>query len=86
MLLLFESAAGFALFKVLKDGALKETEDVGADFASLDQAQKVRAAAGLASENHVPGATTPVSLKCCPRHALDGGIPGFTSKLRFVDG
>lgn len=41
MLLLFESAAGFALFKVLKEGKLKETEDVGADFATLDQAQKV---------------------------------------------
>ena len=26
MLLLFETAAGFALFKVLKDGKLKETE------------------------------------------------------------
>ena len=26
MLLLFETAAGFALFKVLKDGMLKETE------------------------------------------------------------
>ncbi len=26
MLLLFETAAGFALFKVLKEGKLKETE------------------------------------------------------------
>ena len=41
MLLLFETAAGLALFKVLNEGKLKESEDVGADFASLDQAQKV---------------------------------------------
>jgi hypothetical protein len=41
MLLLFETAAGLALFKVLKEDKIKESDDVGADFASLDQAQKV---------------------------------------------
>eukprot|EP00798_Chlamydomonas_sp_ICE-L_P014269 gene14269-20243_t len=41
MLLLFESAAGFALFKVLKPDKLEECEDLHADFASLDSAKKV---------------------------------------------
>ena len=42
MLLLFETAAGLALFKVLK-GDLKEAaaEDVSSDFGSLESAQKV---------------------------------------------
>ncbi|GAB4813880.1 hypothetical protein N2152v2_000926 [Parachlorella kessleri] len=41
MLLLFESAAGFALFKVLKEGKLKDAEDLFQDFESLESAQKV---------------------------------------------
>lgn len=49
MLLLFETAAGLALFKVLNGGKLKETEDVGADFATLEQAQKVWGAAAAAA-------------------------------------
>ncbi|KAK9824178.1 hypothetical protein WJX72_008339 [[Myrmecia] bisecta] len=41
MLLLFESAAGYALFKVLKEGSIKEAEDVWKDFETLESAQKV---------------------------------------------
>jgi hypothetical protein len=44
MLLLFETAAGFALFKVLKEGKLKEADDLSQDFESLESAQKVRRA------------------------------------------
>jgi len=41
MLLLFESPAGFALFKVLDEGKLKKSEDLQADFMSGDLAKKV---------------------------------------------
>ncbi|EFJ52329.1 hypothetical protein VOLCADRAFT_102990 [Volvox carteri f. nagariensis] len=41
MLLLFETAAGYALFKVLKEKRLEEAEDLAADFQTLDQAQKI---------------------------------------------
>eukprot|EP00198_Chlamydomonas_reinhardtii_P001017 XP_001690352.1 nucleolar protein, component of C/D snoRNPs [Chlamydomonas reinhardtii] len=41
MLLLFETAAGFALFKVLKEKKLEEAEDLASDFATLEAAQKV---------------------------------------------
>ncbi|KAJ9520732.1 hypothetical protein QJQ45_007600 [Haematococcus lacustris] len=43
MLVLFETAAGFALFKVLKDQKIKDAEDLFEDFASLDAAKKARA-------------------------------------------
>ncbi|KDD76960.1 putative snoRNA binding domain-containing protein [Helicosporidium sp. ATCC 50920] len=43
VLVLFESPAGLALFKVLKEGKLKEaeTEDVWSNFETLEAAQKV---------------------------------------------
>ncbi|KAK9909240.1 hypothetical protein WJX75_009327 [Coccomyxa subellipsoidea] len=41
MLLLFETAAGFALFKVLQENKIQETEDLWQDFETLDGAQKV---------------------------------------------
>lgn len=46
MLLLFESSAGFCLFKVLDEGKLKqaETEDVWSDFETPEKASKVRPA------------------------------------------
>lgn len=46
MLLLFESSAGFCLFKVLDEGKLKqaETEDVWTDFETPEKASKVRSA------------------------------------------
>ena len=48
MLLLFESSAGFCLFKVLDEGKLKqaETEDVWTDFETPEKASKVRWLAG----------------------------------------
>lgn len=51
MLLLFESSAGFCLFKVLNEGKLKEaeTQDVWSDFETPEKASKVRAAAAGAS-------------------------------------
>jgi hypothetical protein len=51
MLLLFETAAGFALFKVLKPDKLKDCEDLSEDFASLDSAQKV---GGLSKRSVLP--------------------------------
>lgn len=41
MLLLFETAAGYALFKVLKEGKLQEAEDLSKDFSSAEGAQKI---------------------------------------------
>mmetsp|Transcript_31391 Transcript_31391/g.68634 ORF Transcript_31391/g.68634 Transcript_31391/m.68634 type:complete len:519 (-) Transcript_31391:15-1571(-) len=41
MLLLFESPAGFALFKVLNEKCLKEVEDIQKDFLDGDSAKKV---------------------------------------------
>jgi len=41
MLLLFETPAGFALFKVVKESKLEAGEDLYKDFESLDDAKKV---------------------------------------------
>ncbi|CAL5212407.1 unnamed protein product [Lathyrus oleraceus] len=41
MLLLFETAAGFALFKVLDEGKLSKVEDLQQSFSSADTARKV---------------------------------------------
>ncbi|XP_011099781.1 probable nucleolar protein 5-2 [Sesamum indicum] len=41
MLLLFETPAGFALFKVLDEGKLSKVEDLGKEFASPDSARQV---------------------------------------------
>jgi len=41
MLLLFESPAGFALFKVLDEGKLKDVEDLQKDFLDGESAKKV---------------------------------------------
>ncbi|GLI64037.1 hypothetical protein VaNZ11_007194 [Volvox africanus] len=41
MLLLFETAAGYALFKVLKERKIEEAEDLASDFQTLEQAQKI---------------------------------------------
>ncbi|KAJ6883650.1 hypothetical protein NC652_030782 [Populus alba x Populus x berolinensis] len=40
MLLLFETPAGFALFKVLDEGKLSKVEDLGKEFSSPDSARK----------------------------------------------
>lgn len=41
MLLLFETAAGYALFKVLNENKLQEVDDLFDEFTSLDSAQKI---------------------------------------------
>ena len=41
MYVLFETPAGFALFKVLKDGKLKDVENLHKDFETAEKAQKV---------------------------------------------
>lgn len=41
MLVLFETPAGFALFKVLDEGKLSRVEDLGKDFNSVDSARQV---------------------------------------------
>eukprot|EP00882_Tetradesmus_deserticola_P018804 GHRQ01020192.1.p3 GENE.GHRQ01020192.1~~GHRQ01020192.1.p3 ORF type:complete len:108 (+),score=61.39 GHRQ01020192.1:405-728(+) len=40
MLLLFETAAGFALFKVNKEDKLEKSDDLYKDFETLDSAKK----------------------------------------------
>lgn len=41
MLVLYETAAGFALFKVLQEGKVTEATDLWKDFQTLDAAQQV---------------------------------------------
>lgn len=41
MYVLFETPAGFALFKVLKDSKLKNVDDLHKEFATIDKAEKV---------------------------------------------
>lgn len=41
MLVLFETAAGFALFKVLDEGKLKNADDLWKEFETPSKAQKV---------------------------------------------
>ncbi|KAL1211681.1 putative nucleolar protein 5-2 [Cardamine amara subsp. amara] len=41
MILLFETPAGFALFKVLDEGKLANVEDLGKEFSSPDSARKM---------------------------------------------
>ncbi|GMH10462.1 hypothetical protein Nepgr_012303 [Nepenthes gracilis] len=41
MLVLFETPAGFALFKVLDEGKLSKVEDLGKEFATADSARKI---------------------------------------------
>ena len=40
MLVLFETPAGYALFKLLDDGKLKNPDDLHKDFASAESANK----------------------------------------------
>lgn len=41
MLVLFETAAGFALFKVLDEGKLKNPDNLAAEFTTADKAANV---------------------------------------------
>jgi nucleolar protein 58 len=41
MLVLFETAAGFALFKVLNEGKLKSVDDIYQEFETPQKAQKM---------------------------------------------
>lgn len=43
MLVLFETAAGFALFKVLDEGKLKSPDDLANEFSTADKASNVYA-------------------------------------------
>jgi hypothetical protein len=52
MLLLFETAAGFALFKVNREDKLEKVDDLYREFESLDAAQKVRFALSTATRHH----------------------------------
>jgi nucleolar protein 58 len=41
MFILFETPAGFALFKVLKDSKLKDLDSLYKDFKTADKAKKI---------------------------------------------
>ena len=41
MIVLFESPAGYALFKVLDEGKLKDVDNLHAAFADADSAQRM---------------------------------------------
>jgi nucleolar protein 58 len=40
MLVLFETAAGFAIFKVLDESKLNKVDNIWSEFKSADQAQE----------------------------------------------
>ena len=95
MLVLFETSAGFALFKVLKEGKIEEAKDMYSDFETLDKANKVSSRAGglrffttrgqhLASLHiHNPINAKGVEVSVLPHVSLivelEGG-PGTTSR------
>lgn len=41
MLVLFETSAGFALFKVLDEGKLSQINDIYKEFSDIDLAKKM---------------------------------------------
>ena len=41
MYVLFETPAGFALFKVLKDSKLKDVDNLYKDFTTIEKAEKI---------------------------------------------
>lgn len=41
MYVLFETPAGFALFKVLKEDKLKKTDNLYKEFENIDKAEKI---------------------------------------------
>ena len=41
MYVLFETPAGFALFKVLKDSKLKDVDNLHKEFSTIEKAQKI---------------------------------------------
>ena len=84
MLLLFESAAGFCLFKVLNEGKLKEadTQDVWADFETPEKASKVRLHTGANSCS----ASRANSCRCaCTGHAAwPPPVAGWGPRLQLA--
>jgi nucleolar protein 58 len=49
MLVLFETPAGFALFKVLDDGKLKDPENLWKEFETAESARKMYACSKFGS-------------------------------------
>ena len=41
MYVLFETPAGFALFKVLKDSKLKDVDNLHKEFSTIEKAEKI---------------------------------------------
>ena len=71
MLVLFETSAGFALFKVLQEGKLKEATDLWQEFSTLDSAQSVSEAGhALSSVSPAGQRSIPtLSTACADREA-----------------
>ncbi|AES94046.1 putative Nop domain-containing protein [Medicago truncatula] len=62
MLVLFETPAGFALFKVLNEGKLSEVQDLWKEFSSADAARKVVKLKGFQKFENISEATEAASL------------------------
>ncbi|KAK2364449.1 putative nucleolar protein 5-1 [Trifolium repens] len=62
MLLLFETAAGYAIFKVLKEGKLSKVEDLQNEFSSSDSARKIVKLKAFSKFENISEATEAASL------------------------
>ncbi|KAI5674082.1 hypothetical protein M9H77_14446 [Catharanthus roseus] len=62
MLVLFETPAGFALFKVLDEGKLSKVEDLGKEFLTADSARKVVKLKGFAKFENTSEALSAATL------------------------
>ncbi|GAB2287381.1 Probable nucleolar protein 5-1 [Dionaea muscipula] len=62
MLVLFETPAGFALFKVLDEGKLSKVEDIGKEFTTAESARKIVKLKAFDKFENTTDALTAVSL------------------------
>ncbi|PNX99430.1 putative nucleolar protein 5-2-like protein [Trifolium pratense] len=62
MLLLFETAAGYAIFKVLNEGKLSKVEDLQNEFSSSDSARKIVKLKAFSKFENISEATEAASL------------------------
>lgn len=78
MLVLFETSAGYALFKVLKPGKLEETADVWKEFESADKASAVVKLKAFSPFNSTTDAV--VAATAIIEQTLDKGLSKFLKK------
>jgi len=75
MFVLFETSAGYALFKVLDESKLEEVENIYQEFQSVDAAKKV-----VKLKDFHKFEDTQVALEDCTK-ILEGGVPKSLKKF-----